>query len=194
MRIILVRHAETAGNRHRYVGREDLPLNAVGLIQSSRLVETLRPEPIGRIFSSPLRRALDTVRPLAEERNLTVEARDGLVEIDFGDLQGDLKGERSFNLRKEFLVKSMPGGESLQDVWRRLDVVVCDLRCALNHHRTILVCGHYWSNRVLLAKMRGLKFDSALRALEYKPTNASALAIDFDSVFAQRLQFSWLGE
>lgn len=192
MKMILVRHAETDGNRRRYIGREDLPLNAAGRLQASQLAETLQYEPIGKIFSSPLRRAVETVRSLAEQRNLTVETLNGLIEIDFGDFQGDLKGARPFKLRREFLVKPMPGGESVQDVWQRLDDVVRELPRALECHRTILVCGHYWSNRILLAKLRGAKLDEALKGQEYKPRNASALALDFISAATVQPEVSWL--
>ena len=65
-RLYLVRHGRTAGNTVRYVGWGDEPLDDVGREQARALAAQLADEPIDVVYSSPLSRALDTARPLAE--------------------------------------------------------------------------------------------------------------------------------
>ena len=198
MRIILIRHAETDGNRHRFVGREDLPLNRHGQSQADRLAMTLAPHEIGRIYASPLERAIATARPTAAAKGLDIIVRLELIEIDFGALQGIPKGEKPFKLRRDHLYEPMPGGESLHDVWQRLEGIADDLFADITAGVMPAVVGHYWSNRLLEARLRGLAFDQAIgKNATYKPANASAHAMTFCPTGAGAVRFvagAWLGD
>jgi probable phosphoglycerate mutase len=189
-RIILIRHAETEGNKTRYVGREDLPLNAEGKRQATELDLALRGEMIGAVFSSPLTRAQATARPIAGRRGLELFLHSGLMEIDYGDLQGNMKGEKPFSLRREYLEAPMPGGESLRGVWARLETASADIRAALKEHACAAIVGHYWANRLLAALLCGGALEDALGKGGYRPGNASACAFDFrDGAFSESV---WL--
>ncbi|MCB1744947.1 MAG: histidine phosphatase family protein [Gammaproteobacteria bacterium] len=179
MRLILIRHAETDGNKTHYVGREDLPLNATGRAQAEALARALARDGIDRVLSSPLQRARATAAPLAAMHALAVEVRAGLVEIDYGELQGLAKGARPFKLRKAFLTTPMPGGESLADVWRRLTPIAEELKALVAAGTVPAVVGHYWSNRMLFAMLGGGDLESALGKGGVKPANASAYAVEF---------------
>lgn len=179
MRLILIRHAATEGNRHRYVGREDLPLSCEGERQANALAARLTGEHIDAIYSSPLARAVRTAEAIASSRATNVRIRDALMEIDYGTLQGASKATRPFRLRKEYLTEPIPGGESLTDVWQRLGSLCDELLAERIADRKIAVVGHYWSNRILLARLQGMSLADAFSASSYKPTNASALALEF---------------
>jgi broad specificity phosphatase PhoE len=178
-RLILVRHAETDGNKTRYVGKEDLPLNEMGRRQALDLTESLAAVHIDAILSSPMRRAVSTALPLAKARSLPVATDDGLAEIDYGSLQGDIKGDRPFSLRREYAETPMPGGESLQDVWRRLSGPMHSIMQALEAGRTLATVSHYWSGTMLFAMVQGQSFEQAIGKSSYKPQNASALALEW---------------
>lgn len=181
MRVILIRHAETDGNKLRYVGREDLLLNQVGRQQVLRLADALRNVPIDLVLASPLARAVSTAQPIADQRKRPVEMRPGLMEVDYGDLQGNLKGGKPFSLRREYLDTPMPGGESLRDVWHRLQPVADEIFEAMSRSQTVAVAGHYWSNRMLAAMLRGAAFKDSIGKGGYKPSNASAYALEFST-------------
>jgi probable phosphoglycerate mutase len=187
VRLILIRHAETDGNRRRYVGREDLPLNASGHAQAAALAAALASEPLRAVYSSPLTRALETARAIASGRGISVRPLEGLVEVDYGDLAGTVKGERPFRLRRDHLHVPMPGGESLTDVWGRLAPVEAELRAALALHGRVAVVGHYWSNRLLLARIRGERLEDSLEGGDYKPANASAYSVDLGGTDGRRV-------
>ncbi len=175
--IHLIRHGETDGNGSHYIGRRDLPLNGQGLVQAADLADRLHALPIGRILSSPLQRALQTVEPLARRRGLVVEVDAALVEFDFGVLQDLPKSERALNLRKSHALVPVEGGESLKLVWDRLRPFASRLLGALRPGEDVAVVGHYWSNRMLYGLLNGLRFEDALLIADYKPKNGSAVEI-----------------
>lgn len=80
MNLLLVRHAD-AGDRAAWTGDDrQRPLSATGRGQAAGLVELHRGRHLDRILSSPARRCLDTVEPIANDRGLHVEEADALAE------------------------------------------------------------------------------------------------------------------
>ncbi len=80
MPLLLVRHA-WAGEREHWSGDDRLrPLDGRGRRQAEALVERLAPFRPGRILSSPFRRCVETVEPLARRLAIDVEAREELGE------------------------------------------------------------------------------------------------------------------
>ena len=81
MRLFLVRHGETCWNRDEiFRGRIDVELNEHGLEQAR-----LRPRPCGTWISpqphtSPLQRAAETARLIAEPHRLPVVIEPGLTD------------------------------------------------------------------------------------------------------------------
>ena len=87
--IVLVRHGETDWNRERrYQGHADTPLNEAGRAQARELAEILRPERVSAVYTSPLRRASETARIVADRLGLEARELEPLREIDVGDWQG----------------------------------------------------------------------------------------------------------
>ncbi len=128
MRLILVRHGETDTNKARLaLGRADVELNEHGRWQAQRLAFSLNDEPIGAIYSSPLRRALATAEPIASSHGLEVQVDEGLIEMDIGEMEGltfQQVGERYPHFLQAWLggqaaYEPMPGGERLLDVQER---------------------------------------------------------------------------
>ena len=79
-RLYLVRHAK-AGDRERWTEDDRLrPLTKKGRRQAEGLVQLFRRLEVTRIVSSPYLRCVQTVRPLALARGLTIELSEALVE------------------------------------------------------------------------------------------------------------------
>jgi len=178
-RVYLIRHGRTGGNKQRYVGWEDVPLDEVGREQAASVASLLAGARMDAVYSSPLSRARDTAGPLAEQCGVEVQVREELKEIDYGHYQGVLKIDQPLKLRHEHRFDPMPGGESLFDVYRRIERVWVDLQAELAHGRRLAVVGHFWSNRMLLAVMLGVPFEEVFQRTEYKPENGSVYALDF---------------
>jgi 8-oxo-dGTP diphosphatase len=80
MPLLLVRHA-SAGDRAQWVGDDrKRPLDKRGRKRADKLVAQLAPYPVQAILSSPARRCVETVEPLARARGLGIELRPELTE------------------------------------------------------------------------------------------------------------------
>lgn len=76
----VIRHAE-AGVRERWTGPDGArPLSDAGRRQANHLVERFADQPFVQILSSPFRRCVQTLEPLARARALPIDLRDELVE------------------------------------------------------------------------------------------------------------------
>ena len=80
MRLILVRHGRP--DEGDLDSPNDPPLNADGWRQARAAANLLASEPITRIVASPLLRAQQTARPLAERLGLPIDTIEGWAEAD----------------------------------------------------------------------------------------------------------------
>jgi len=86
---LCLRHGATDWNREgRFQGLTDNPLNADGVAQARDAADRLRHVPLGHVVSSPLVRAVTTAEIVAAARGKTVAIDDGIIECDFGSLEG----------------------------------------------------------------------------------------------------------
>jgi probable phosphoglycerate mutase len=104
-------------------GSSDTPLNAQGRQQANNVALKLRERNIQAIYSSPLKRAIETAQIIAGHHKLGVVIEKSLREIEAGKLEGATSAElgKRFSeiLIQDGVLKRMPGGESLVDVQQR---------------------------------------------------------------------------
>ena len=81
MELILVRHGLPVRVELEQ-GRADPALSESGHHQARRVADWLAREPIDAIYSSPMRRAVETAGPLAKRRTMPPVLRDDLAEYD----------------------------------------------------------------------------------------------------------------
>lgn len=86
MRLLLIRHAESAGNAAGIIqGHAEYPLSARGERQAALLAARLAQGPaLDALFASPLQRADATARAIAVLTALPVQPLAALKEYDFG--------------------------------------------------------------------------------------------------------------
>lgn len=128
----LVRHGRTAwNNERRFLGKTDVPLDAIGQAQATRLATALGP--IGRVVSSPLSRARATA-----ERLGSPALHPGLAEMDMGELEG-LPAEVLLERYPAVLAAwradpsevVIPGGETMAQVQERAVAAWREIRAGL---------------------------------------------------------------
>ncbi|HVS49951.1 MAG TPA: phosphoglycerate mutase family protein [Candidatus Dormibacteraeota bacterium] len=130
----VVRHAK-AGSRGHWSGDDRLrPLSKKGFKQAASLVGILEPVPVTAIFSSPYRRCVQTVEPLARVRELPIKESPNLAEghglagaMDFMgnpkldhvvlSTHGDIVWELVEELVKRKVVKPGEGGFEKGSTW-----------------------------------------------------------------------------
>ena len=133
-RLFLARHGEVLSNRElRYVGSRDEPLADSGLRQAEGLAAALAPLPLSAVYASPLLRAQETGRRIAEAREVPLLLEPRLREQSFGEWEGLTRAEVLERDRERLLSweadlgTAPPGGDSLQSVQERALSLVDEL-------------------------------------------------------------------
>lgn len=91
-KIYLIRHGITQGNiEGRYVGSTDISLCEEGVKEILTLKEEYEYPGVGAVYSSPLKRALETARLIYPE--ITPTTVSGMREYDFGEFENKTLSE-----------------------------------------------------------------------------------------------------
>lgn len=123
----LIRHAETEWSKsRRHTGRTDIPLSDEGRAVARALGDQLAGRRWAAVWTSPLSRARETceLAGLGDR----AEARDELLEWDYGDYEGVTTAEIRRTRPDWYLWRDgCPRGESPVDVAARVDRLIADL-------------------------------------------------------------------
>jgi broad specificity phosphatase PhoE len=175
--IYLARHGETAWSLSgQHTGLTDLPLTDRGAQNASRLKERLRGLTFAKVFTSPLRRAVQTCE-LAGFGPVAEIDRD-LVEWNYGAYEG----RRTVDIHRErpdwlLFRDGCPGGETPAEVGARADRVIARVRAA-NGDVLLFSSGHFL--RTLTARWLGLG-PSAGRYFQLSTASLSILGFEHQS-------------
>jgi broad specificity phosphatase PhoE len=166
--ILFIRHAETdmVGT---FCGHSDPELNARGNVQVAELIDRLRAEEIGGVYTSDLRRAYATGMAVANAFGVDCHVRPALREIDFGQWEGlpwkeIEQRDESYSHRwiAEYPRLPAPGGEDFCDFERRVLVEVKFLsREAEVASCRIAVVTHAGVLRTVLCALKGCSEEDA---------------------------------
>jgi len=138
--IYYARHGESLANKEGYfAGLIDSPLTKEGTIQARRIADDIKSEglAISSLITSPLRRAHDSAKIVAQDLGMPIEdieVDSRIVEYDFGDLTG--KQKKGVDHAIFYATK---GRESPVDFHNRVDTALQDY---FSREQTVLVIGH----------------------------------------------------
>jgi 2,3-bisphosphoglycerate-dependent phosphoglycerate mutase len=180
LRLFLVRHGETDANlNHLIQGTSDGPLNQTGIAQAARLGQFLKNVHLDHIHASDLKRAVDTASMIAGFHNLKVKVDLRLREWDCGVLDG-MPAAVFLNMIKEthkpISLFTPPGGETIQEVTKRAESYLADLK-AQHMGEAVLLCAHGDIMRMLFSSMLNIGADQA-NAIYFN--NASYSVLEFN--------------
>ena len=183
--LYLVRHGQTDYNRQHVVqGRGvDAVLNATGRAQAAAVARRLAGVPFGVIYTSTLRRAVETAEAIAHEHSgAPMHRLADLEEMAWGDFEGrpitpsvrQVIEDFSARWRNGEFAYRLEGGESIYDVQQRGRQAI---HHTLAHHtgETVLEVTHGGMLRVLLATL--LEAYSLERMDEIPHTNTGVNAL-----------------
>lgn len=197
MRLLIARHAETEHNANGLTqGRADNALSARGLAQAAALAAFLAETPLGAIYSSPLRRALQTAEPLAAAHGLEIVSEPALMEMDVGEMEGLSGAQMRARFpdllsawRAEQAAESpLPGGESLAQVQARAWAFLDSLQPA-TRSGTILCVTHNFVALALVCRVLNLPLGrlgrlrqglAALTSIDFQPGRTQVLQLNED--------------
>ena len=164
MKLLLVRHGETQWNKsNRFQGQNDIALNRRGLTQAGQTARALAKEPCAAVYSSPLRRTLQTAQEISHAVGAPIFNVDGLMELNLGDLEGVTGGEmragwpQIYNAWRENPANvAMPHGESLVQLQDRAWQAFLELEAAHQDGDTIVLVSHNFAIRTIVCQLLGV--------------------------------------
>jgi len=119
---------------------------------------------LAAVYCSPLRRCMETARPVAEEKGVEVQIVQGLMEVDMGEWDGRLieelfaeDSERVGNWMANPSSVSLPGGEDFAVVRSRVLAAMREISSRHPGDDRVLVVSHGGPIRGILCE--ALKMD-----------------------------------
>ncbi|MGL4575380.1 MAG: histidine phosphatase family protein [Burkholderiaceae bacterium] len=148
--LLLIRHGETAWNAlGKFQGHTDVALNDTGLAQAHAAADAVarlhREQPFSGLISSDLQRAVQTAVPLAHVTGLHATVDTRLRERNYGVLEGltreQMAAQHSHDFARLFEPRhAPPQGESLAQVFDRVQAALSDLAQTHRGQRILVVC------------------------------------------------------
>lgn len=156
MELIFVRHGQTNLNKNKvYQGKINTSLNETGINEAIKVKEKLKEFKIDKAYTSPLKRAKETISIILGENNFYEDSR--IEEIDFGKWDTlpynkvHIGYEKEYNdFLNDYESFTFPGGESFNDFYNRCVGFLEDI-IDVNSDETILIVAHGGVIRVFLS-------------------------------------------
>ena len=168
--IYLVRHGETLWNSTmRFQGFSDISLSDKGMAQAEKLSEKMKTKKISAIYSSDLKRAVETAECVANVHGLDVNIVPDLKEMCFGEWEGHTKEQidKISPDQVELFFKNPdkiepPQGETFTKVQKRVCAAFYDI--AKKHEDDdIMIVSHGGSIRTVIADILGMHLSTVWR-------------------------------
>ena len=188
MKFVIIRHGQTVSNENgTFTGRTDAQLSSIGKNQAQLLCDYLfKTYSFSKIFTSPLKRAVDTITPLCSQLKISPVKEQSFIEIDGGDFEGLTSKELLERFPKEFGLwqtdvgkSKCPNGEDFNDVTKRAVGKILELAQSTDDlGETILISTHAGVVRAITCYFSGIPVKD-LASIPWAP-NASITEIIFD--------------
>ena len=182
MELFIARHGETEANAGRRVQGSgvDTPLTEKGISQAKMLGKSVEGMAFDAIYSSPLKRAMDTARiAFGQETQILTDKR--LVEVGLGDAEGMTWEEFHEIYQGDRLMLDPPAyipppnGEHLKDMIARMDSFLMDLANLANSpnssksgYKRVFVLAHGYVLRVVYACSVDKSVQSIIQSPRYE--------------------------
>ncbi len=163
-RVLCIRHGETAWNATgRWQGHAPVPLNDAGLAQARQLGAYLaaRALPIRAIYSSDLKRAMQTAQAIGGALRIEVQPDPRLREVDLGNWQGlthqeaeAWDGKHYAAYRADWYDTPPPDGESRNQLKARARAAFDDIT-ARHAGQTVALVSHGGTLGMLIESLFG---------------------------------------
>lgn len=196
---LLVRHGENDFVKEgRLAGRlPDVHLNEKGRAQAQAVADLLADKKIQAIYSSPLERTLETAEPLAAKKGIPLIRSEGLVEVDFGEWQGQrLKPLSRLKLWRVVQgapsLMQFPGGETFVQAQHRICQELERLAAA-HKEKDVFVCfTHSDVIKLAVAFYLGLPLDlfqrlhvspGSITSLSFGEVGRRLISLNYEPIF-----------
>jgi broad specificity phosphatase PhoE len=193
LQLFLVRHAETDWNaQRRYQGHSDIPLNENGVNHARQLAVRLQHQDIDLVFSSDLKRALQTSQILMGSREIQIQTDPRLRELNFGILEGHTFEEGLARWPDMITAwvqdNNLPpqGGETIDEFNRRVSSFFDEIRQNYAQQK-VLIVSHGGPLRVIMQGLLRVTEGSAAVWFNLEHASLTAFQIDDENIIVDRL-------
>lgn len=162
--LYFVRHGQTDFNKKGIVQGSgvDSNLNKLGIEQAVKFHRAYFHIPFSHVFTSELKRTIQTIEPFLENKKIQHQIVPGLNEISWGDVEGKILSDFHKTLfesilndwKNGFLDSAVNGGESISDLQKRQQVAMTEILDTTTN-KPVLICTHGRAMRSLLCLMTG---------------------------------------
>ena len=163
--IYIVRHGFSLANADKiFTGHTNVALSELGIKQAQHITDYFKDKTVDVIYASDLDRAYDTVKGVAENKNLEIIKSQNLREI----FAGEWEGQTFSALTEKYPDYSMwrttvhkvrtTGGESVLEMANRVYNEVLKI-AKTEMGKTVLIGTHATPIRALVAKISGGSFE-----------------------------------
>ncbi|HEX7004464.1 MAG TPA: histidine phosphatase family protein [Trueperaceae bacterium] len=186
-RLTLIRHALTDWNSTgKLQGHLDCPLSEEGVTQARALARRVGSSEIDLLYSSPLKRAVDTARLAFPAAEVVTDPR--LMELDFGVFQGKSPEENRDNEAWDWWLEDpfsrrVPDGESYSDLMARVVAWLGELP-KVPH---VVAVTHSGPIQMLIAHVMGVQHPRWRKRIFLRHTSLTRLLFREDQVLIERV-------
>jgi broad specificity phosphatase PhoE len=161
--LYFLRHGQTtASQTGGYCGTLDPDLTRTGYRMAEDFAHAYQSVPWAAVFSSPLRRAVATAKPLCEAAGIQMQLSDGLREIAFGQWEGKTPEAVNREFHDDYVRwltdpgwNAPTGGQKGIDIARRSSPVLEQIEKTYATGN-VLVVSHKATIRIMLCSLLGI--------------------------------------
>ena len=163
LNVYFLRHGETTASRTGgYCGTLNPELTPEGEAMAEDFTAVYKSIPWTAVIVSPMNRTIATAKPLCEAVGITMQLRDGIREIAYGEWEGKLPEEVNQDFHDEYIRwladpgwNAPTGGEKGIEIARRSSLVLKEIE-QLYSTGNILVVSHKATIRIMLCSLLGI--------------------------------------
>lgn len=160
MNIYVLRHGQTDYNLEgKFQGQVDVPLNENGITQAKEVAKELSCIKFDKVFSSPLKRAMQTAR-FSTTNQIKIDHR--IIERSFGKLEGQRSIEGFEQKIEEYQIETI--AHLKERVYSFLDEIIEEYR----HCNNILIATHACVARMIEGYFSKLEYNEVLQSNELR--------------------------
>lgn len=187
--VYLIRHGSTEWTEEdRFSGISDIPLSTTGLHQAQMLSQSIFRSSIQieSIYSSPLKRCIETANAISNCYNISSQILNEFRELDYGVWEGLSRREIISDYYNDFqawqenpFLNSPTGGESGKEVIKRVLPIFKGL---MQKHKgqAFVIVAHKALNRLILCWALGIPYENYRKKLVQHPACINVLKITDD--------------
>lgn len=138
--LYIARHGQTVWNaQNKVCGITDVDLTDKGREQAKMLALAVVGKSIDIVISSPLKRAVETSKIVADVCNVPIEIDARLTEQNYGIYEGVNRQNEAFLHNKRNFAYRYPDGESMMQVAYRVYGLIDEIKCKYKDKNVLFV-------------------------------------------------------